>query len=148
MDNFTIKNILEMKNKHNSIKNIFLGVFPRDELPEIKTYPSCFIINTDPKSKPGEHWLAFYIDKNGICDFFDSYGNAPVRFGLEDYLSKFKSWNFSRQKIQGDSLNCGIYCILFLLYRSQNKLKEFYSEFNKTSILNDKKLIYLINSSN
>lgn len=146
MDNITIEKILKQNNKYNTIRNSFLGVFPRDKLPQVKKLPACFILNTQPSSEPGEHWLAFYIDDKNVCDFFDSYGNSPSRFGLDNYLDKFKSSYWSKAKIQGMSSNCGLYCILFLLYKSQNRMREFYLEFNKTAFLNDKKLIYLIKS--
>ena len=43
-------------------RNYFIGVYSRDQLPIIKDYPSCFILNTDTSDKPGEHWLAIYYD--------------------------------------------------------------------------------------
>jgi hypothetical protein len=41
-------------------KKIYLGTFARDELVPSPPYPSCFIINTDPRSRSGGHWLALY----------------------------------------------------------------------------------------
>ena len=73
-------------------KKDFYGVLARDQLPEYIPYPKHFIINTEESSEPGEHWLALYYDKNGICNFFDSYGNSPKFFGLEDYILKIFTW--------------------------------------------------------
>ena len=67
-------------------KKIFLGVFARDELPKRVKYPSCFILNTQPRSQEGEHWLAIYFDHKRNCYFFDSYGNSPKYFGLDKYI--------------------------------------------------------------
>jgi hypothetical protein len=58
----------------NFTKNIYLGTFARDELPPNPKYPSCFIFNTSPRIMRGAHWLCLFYDKNGCCDFFDSYG--------------------------------------------------------------------------
>lgn len=150
MDNITILKILNSNHKLNKLKQekIFIGVFPRDEFPHIKSYPVCFIINTDPSYMPGEHWLAVYIDNNQHCFFFDSYGNSPKYFGLENEFKNFKKLTWNKIKIQGDSNNCGLYCILFLLYKSHNKLKQFYLEFNQKSLFNDNKLVKLINKLN
>lgn len=30
----------------------FVGVFARDELPEIKTWPAALVVNTDQRSEP------------------------------------------------------------------------------------------------
>ena len=40
-----------------------LGVFPSDLIPDhMEKYPNCFIVNTDPSSMPGQHWVAYYFD--------------------------------------------------------------------------------------
>ena len=143
MNSYTIEQIMR---RDEITKNIFLGVYPRDKIPRIKKVPSCLILNTDPSSTGGEHWLAMYVDKNNHCEFFDSYGNHPRQFNLEVYLNKeFNSWDWSTPNIQGVSNFCGYYCILFIMYNSRNKLKQFYDEFKKNPLTNDKKLLNLIN---
>ena len=62
----------------------FIGVFPRDLLPQKVTYPSSFIINTDNSNKPGEHWLAIYINEDRKLHFFDPLGLPPVFYGLDE----------------------------------------------------------------
>ena len=61
-----------LKSSRITKKDLY-GVLARDQLPEYIPYPKHFIINTEESSEPGEHWLALYYDKNGICNFFDSY---------------------------------------------------------------------------
>lgn len=119
---------------------IFLGVFARDELPDQPPYPSCFILNTDPRSKPGQHWLAVFYSKNGFCSFFDSYGKPPSFYRLESYISRTSlGWNSNERRLQGNSSFCGFYSILFLLYKTRNKTKDFFKEFYYNNIKNDKK---------
>jgi hypothetical protein len=141
LTNITIDEIL--KNEKS-----YIGCFARNKLPVIKKIPASFIINTHNSDQPGEHWLAFYIDTNG-CEFFDSYGNRPNYFGndLVEYLNYFKHWTFNESKIQGMSNNCGYYCILFIMYRSRNKLKEFFNEFRFNAVKNDFKLEKLLKNS-
>ena len=51
----------------------WLGVFARDELPdltrEIRLW--CLILNTDPKDQPGTHWLALYAPSARSIELFD-----------------------------------------------------------------------------
>jgi len=143
MDGLTIKKILE-SDQYTS--KSFIGVYARNKLPqEFNKLPVCFVFNTQADNKKGEHWLACYIDENNSCEFFDSYGNKPNRFRLENYFNKtFAKWSQDNHQIQGFSEYCGYYCILFLLYRARNKLNLFYYEFKQNSFVNDKKLKYLI----
>lgn len=51
---------LFLAQKDPKLKTLFLGCFARDELPEQPPFPSFSILNTDQRSRSGEHWLAFY----------------------------------------------------------------------------------------
>ncbi|CAB3981379.1 ADP-dependent glucokinase [Paramuricea clavata] len=80
----------------------FCGVFPSDKLPQtINRYPCGFVANTDPSSKPGTHWVAFYFPSEEKGEFFDSYGHAPeyYRESFGDFL-KSRAWDFNRRKLQ------------------------------------------------
>ena len=142
-----LQNQLESCLRHDKqTKKIFIGVFARNELPLILQYPCCFIINTHPRNKPGEHWLAFYYNKNQTCYFFDSYGNKHEFYSLENYImftSKFLIYN--KKRIQGNSTYCGYYCLLFLLFKSRNKEKDFFNYFSNIYSDNDFKIKSLIN---
>ena len=50
----------------------WLGVFARDELPELRQMqrPFAFVFNNDPHDKPGQHWLAMYGPRDGPLEFF------------------------------------------------------------------------------
>ena len=95
----------------------FLGVFPRDEIPAITFYPSCFVINTEPSYKKGEHWLALFFNKSRNCTFFDSYGHDPAYFNMLNYIKRFSSeFTYNKKQIQGIlSVTCGHYCVFFIL---------------------------------
>ena len=51
----------------------WLGVFARDELPDLtcEIQPWCLILNTDPKDQPGTHWLALYAPSARSTELFD-----------------------------------------------------------------------------
>lgn len=83
------ENVINSILKYDNVTSkIFKGVYARDELPLDLDFPSCFILNTHPRSKPGEHWLALYYDPKGNCYFFDSYGMHPTFYRLKTYISK------------------------------------------------------------
>lgn len=139
MDENLIKVIL---NTDKKTKKIFSGVYARDERPLKPSYPSCFIVNTHPRSKSGEHWLAFFYDSNGFCDFFDSYGQPPSSYRLKTYINKTsKGWRYYSRRLQGHSDFCGIYAILFLLFKTIKKVDEFFREFYFNYSKNDEKII-------
>ena len=137
-----------LKDKYTKEK--FIGVLARDELPEHLKFPCCFILNTKPRNHRGEHWLAFYYDTEGKCDFFDSYGQSPSRYNLTDFINKSSRsrWFWNRKRIQGRSKFCGYYCLLFLLFRSRNKQNNFFNFFSNIYSKNDKKILNLINEFN
>ena len=93
----------------------FLGVFARDHVPTtIHNYPACFVANTDPSSKPGEHWVAFYLTTPQKIDFFDSYGFHPRAYGFTLPVTSYNHTQYQSLK----SNVCGQYCILYLYSRT------------------------------
>lgn len=101
----------------------FIGIFPRDKLPKRVEYPSCFVFNTDPQDRPGEHWIAVYLDKQGNCQFFDPLGYSPKFYDLEAYLSNISNKvTFNSKMIQPFySQKCGYYSFLFLLFKCRGR---------------------------
>jgi hypothetical protein len=143
MDSLLIEKILK-KDQYTS--KIFLGVFARDELPAHPPAPSCFVFNTEVRGKPGAHWLGLYINKHAYAELFDSFGHSASYFGLDDYLLRTCSgWNWNRKQIQASSDLCGLYCCLFLVACSRNRLPSFYKEFSKNQIKNDDMLFNFLN---
>ena len=53
-----------------------LGVFARNELPEVKKErrPVALILNIDPRSKAGQHWFALFNPKDRSIKVFDLFG--------------------------------------------------------------------------
>lgn len=116
---------------HKRCKGMLLGVFARDELPNKlpPKRPLLVICNTDPKSKPGRHWIAMYFGKNCYGEYFDSFGQEPLP-SFENYLNKFCcNWKQSDKCLQSVlSSFCGHYCVFFCLFK--------YLGYNMNSILN------------
>ena len=96
----------------------WLGVFARDELPNLnkERRPFALVLNTDPSSKPGQHWLALFGPKEGPIEIFDSFGLHTSSYGLAYLLP-----TYSLIQLQSSfSALCGHYCIFFLNQRSNS----------------------------
>ena len=70
MNTLQIKRLLK---KDLKSKTIFKKVCALDQLKK-PTFPSAYVIKSDPSSERGEHWVVVYFDKRGRGEYFDSYG--------------------------------------------------------------------------
>lgn len=105
----------------------FDGVFPIDKLRNIKKKPELIICNTDPSSKPGQHWVLFFFH-NDTVDFFDSLGKEMDHYGHEfvDFAKRFSSkfqTSLVRTQPQNTSI-CGEYCLYFAYKRCDGEKME------------------------
>ena len=69
----------------------FLGVFLSDLLPHsIQQRQSCtVIINTDPHTESGSHWLAIRFEpRSSRAYYFDSFGRLPHIATIQDFLRR------------------------------------------------------------
>lgn len=112
----------------------FLGVFAADEMNLVKPLANykrfCWIMNTDPRSKPGQHWVAFFIDVrphgSHSVEYYDPLAD-PIKpewfVGLKALLRRLGYGTYARFKDnaiadQNDtSSNCGEFCCHFLIQR-------------------------------
>ena len=102
------------------MKNTCIGVFSCNNLPEIKQYPSFFIANTDPSSKPGQHWVLVYVSSANSCEYFDSYGREPEG-PFADYTKNFPLVTWNRKQVQSfTSVACGAHCLFVAWHRSRS----------------------------
>lgn len=125
-----------------------IGVFAADRIPQKIDLPAAIIANTDEHYKPGQHWVAMYINSSGRGKYFDSYGVPPyskhiirsLRRNCKKYICNSKSF----QSI--DSEVCGQYCVFFLYCMCRGwSLKKFSSLFTNDSYNNDKIILRLYN---
>jgi hypothetical protein len=126
------------------------GVYPIDQLPEPKGYPECCVVNLDPASKPGSHWMAVYIDPEGFGEFFDSYGRRPEKKQILKYLKcNCLDWTYNDKMLQSVfASTCGQYCIYYLYYRVRGKpLKQIVNDFGQDLEVNDMKVTSWLNAN-
>ena len=72
-----------------------------DELPRTKFRPPAIIVNSDPSSQPGTHWLAIFLHCDGRGTFFDSYGQYPPSSILMFLRKQTKGRLFNRRLLWG-----------------------------------------------
>lgn len=118
------KQLKDILAEDNYTKVCFVGIFPSDQLPEIKQFPSILIANVDSSTQPGSHWVAFYFTRDKKGEFYDSYGNPPQEY--KEVFSKFlranvEHWTHNTRTIQSPwSSVCGQHCLFYLLHRCRN----------------------------
>ena len=104
-------------------KNYFLGVFSAEKIPkrkDIVNYPCCFVANTDPSWLPGTHWVAVFIGKDGLVEYFDSYGRRPMSPKMKAFCGR--DYAFNPNAVQSIlSSSCGQFCIFVLSQRCSGK---------------------------
>ena len=125
-------------------KQIFKGVYPRDKIPTVVKYPSAYVFNSDPSSKPGEHWIALYFDKKRRGEYFDSYGVGPQMHNLNNFMEKNSSiWTCNTALIQGPfSITCGHYCVYYLMCRCRGmSMKKILLNFDTNLAKNDQRVL-------
>ena len=126
----------------------FLGVFPSNQLPKITQFPASFVANTDPSTKSGAHWVAFYLDSPQAVDFFDSYGQPPAVPAFKAFLKKYK-WKHNVKQVQGPlSSVCGHYSIYFILKRREGvSMNELVQAFGGNYEENDEMIKDFVNDN-
>ena len=128
-------------------KTIFKKVCALDQL-EKPTFPSAYVINSDPSSKPGKHWVAVYFKKHHRGKYFDSYGPPPTLVRLESYMDAYSlsEWIYNRKTLKAYfSSFCGHYCVYFILFRCRCiPLHVIVSDFIPNLTENDRSISHFI----
>ena len=102
----------------------FCGIYAENTLPQmVKSYPCGVIVNTDPKDRPGQHWVAFYFPSSERGEFFDSFGHPPQVYSAHfvQFLNRnCEHWTFNPRTLQSVlTAVCGEYCIFYLMHRAR-----------------------------
>ena len=90
------------------------NVLSREESSPHNHKQALFIYNLEPSYMSGSHWVATYV-KNGIINYFDSFGMPPFQ-EIVDH-AKRKNITLLHQSDQIQNLlttTCGYFCLYFL----------------------------------
>lgn len=103
-------------------------VLPIDKLEnyKISQYPCSIIINLDPSSQPGSHWVAIYIDECVLSDcsaeYFCSFA-SDIPPEIQSFFCEKCGYNgivaATILPFQNpESLSCGLWALDFILHKS------------------------------
>ena len=133
------------------------GVLPSDQLPPKPDsrdldHDIFFVINLDPSTKPGSHWVVCYFRNNNIKPlYFDSYGFPPTIDSIKDFVGE--DYEHNTRAVQHPlSTSCGQWCIFFVyhqIYKNEmgKNVKTFKQRFSKSDLLkNDHEINHWINT--
>lgn len=129
----------------------FCGVYASDTLPSvIEHYPCGLIVNTDPQTEKGSHWVAVYFPTKERGEFFYSYGYPPDFYqqNFKTFLdSHSRTWVYNHRCLQNfDSSTCGQFCLYFIINRNRNKsLAVIVKSFSKILSSNDHRVSEFVN---
>ena len=116
-------------------------VVAKDCMPHIvDTYPTAIVCNTHDADRPGEHWIAMYVDAERRGDYFDSYGLQPQHGEFANFMNaQCSEWTSNDRTLQSPlSTVCGQYCVAFLMFRCRNvSMHAFTRLFTTDLVAND-----------
>ncbi len=120
-------------------RRCYRNILGADQLPK-EFRPGLYVVNTDPISKPGQHWVVFYKTQGHLA-FFDSLGHKPSHY--HSYWPKVSVYN--PRRIQGRAPVCGLYCIFYAILRCRGKtMMEIVTRFHGNLQRNDAFVKYYI----
>jgi len=95
-----------------------------------------FVINDDPDTMDGSHWVALYIKlsgKNAWIEYYDSYGQKPLPH-VAQFIKKIKNalesegikitLKINKHRLQKGNTECGMFAINFIIERLKGKCFE------------------------
>lgn len=125
-----------LKTIHHSLMR---NVFAANRLPVYMAPPVYLISNLDPDTKPGSHWIAIYINANGVGEYFDTFGRKPKGYHLAFLKRNASRWSYNHKVIQNlFSSFCGEYCLTYLYFKYRGIcLRNFVNMFSENTIKND-----------
>ena len=126
----------------SQFSHCFLGAYSQRDLVEDQSLlkevmkrleadqPLSLMVSTnyeDRETPPGEqtHWVCLYMDGQGECDYFDSYGIPPIQKDILQFLDCAREGagcvHANQTELQDiwdqDSRTCGFHCVYYLMNR-------------------------------
>ena len=96
-----------------------------------------FICNLEPSYMSGIHWVSTYV-KNGIINYFDSFGMLPFQETFKPYKKENLTLLCQNNQIQNImTITCGYFCLYFL-----NEMNEGNSYYDLLKVFDIHNTIY------
>ena len=118
---------------------------------EIKQYPCSFIVNLDPSTQPGSHWVAIYLDECVLtgcsAEYFCSFA-SDIPPEIKSFFCNNCGYNgivvASILPFQDPTIpSCGLWALDYILHKSWGvPTKKYIKRFKQSDyVANEKKLI-------
>ena len=134
-------NTLQLNKILFRITDNFVGSFASDQCPNARIRPFGVIMNTDSSREQGEHWVALWVEEEGIGDYFDSFGFPPLLPNLQKYVNKMcpNGFGYNNTTIQHPSSSaCGLFCVAFIISKVlKTKFDTFLNKYSFDLSKND-----------
>lgn len=123
------------------ISKYFRGVYSSDLIPTNLDKKGIYIINTDPSTLPGKHWvvLSKLSSYTYTVDYFDSYGEKPINEVQTALNISNLCCRYSIKRLQGSHSDvCGDYCVFYAYFVSRGyTMAQFLELFTSNTTNND-----------
>ena len=80
-------------------------------------YPIALICNTDPERSEGKHWIAFWMPRKGVCEYFDSFALPVYRYWNVQVPAEITRENCTIYQSALSNV-CGNHCLFYLYNRA------------------------------
>ena len=147
--NLTCSQIITLLSKQRN----FVGCFASDRIQNLsfQNFPSYLLVNVQPHSMIGSHWLCLGVFQQKI-EIFDPLGFDFLKWDLVpcqllDFIhsqSEFRKIEKIRQIQPTTSKLCTFYCLLYILLRDKFSLRKIASFFSDRLSSNDSRLGYIL----
>ena len=132
----------------------FLGAFPYDQMPpKPDSVVFSVILNTDPETEPGDHWIAL-VYKAPYFYFCDSYGRAlrdptfssAFSTTVKNFIGKTGHKSNTKFLQQLTSNVCGDYCVYFIQEMAKTSFARTMRVFSTNLKSNDRFVVNYVNN--
>ena len=123
----------------------FVGVFSKDQCPNFKRQEGSAIVNLEPASQPGSHWVALG-NRHGQSWYFDSFGLDLPSVMKARLTPPIVHLVKEIQAVQSDL--CGLYALgaCIAVERSSapvsSSLQQYIAKFNRPILDDNDKILY------
>ncbi|KAL3081145.1 hypothetical protein niasHS_012666 [Heterodera schachtii] len=89
--------------QNNVTRHYYIGCFAADQIPAgaIVKFPHCMVVNLDPSTSRGSHWVCIYCASPLRLEYYDSLGMwPPPSVLIVNHLSRYKQIQYSSIPLQ------------------------------------------------
>ncbi|KAL3089110.1 hypothetical protein niasHT_023574 [Heterodera trifolii] len=103
-----LKEVSEILIEKQRDSPLLYGCFAADQIPTgaIVKFPHCMVVNLDPSTSRGSHWVCFYCASPLHLEYYDSLGMwPPPCVHIVNHLSRYKQIQYNSLPLQSPNSN-------------------------------------------